>query len=62
MGVEISMKLTCISSESLGNGYILESSDDILLLEAGIKLSIVKQYLNYDLSKVRGVCLTHGHL
>lgn len=56
------MRILITGSESSGNNYILESNEDILLLEAGIRLQVVKQYLNYDLSKIRGVCLTHGHL
>ena len=56
------MTLRCLSSESSGNGYVLESNDEILLLEAGMKLQTLKQSLNYDLSKVRGVVVTHGHL
>ena len=55
------MLLTVLGSESAGNSYILESSSEILLLEAGLRLSVVKQALNHDFSKVVGCLCTHLH-
>lgn len=56
------MKLTVLGSSSKGNGYLLTDSEGYtLILEAGIKLAEVKQKLNFDLSKVVGVFVSHEH-
>ena len=55
------MKLRCLGSGSSGNSYILEASDGILLIEAGIPLMEVKKALRFDLSKVRGCLISHRH-
>ena len=56
-----SLKLRVISSSSAGNSYALDSGTEILLLEAGVKLSEVKRCINYRLSDVVGVCISHSH-
>lgn len=57
------MKLKCISSGSHGNGYVLTDKDgNSLILEAGVKLSRVKEYLDFNISNVVGVALSHAHL
>lgn len=56
------MKAIIIGSESSGNGYILKSDADVLLLEAGVRITEIKKALDFDLSKIRGVVVTHGHL
>lgn len=55
------MELVITGSESLGNGYILQSEDEVLLIESGIRLSYVKKALNYDLSGVVGCLVSHAH-
>ena len=55
------MKLRCLGSGSSGNSYILEASDGILLIEAGIPIMEVKKALRFDLSKVRGCLISHRH-
>lgn len=56
------MKLTVLGSSSKGNGYLLTDSEGYtLILEAGIKLAEVKKKLNFDMSKVVGVFVSHEH-
>lgn len=55
------MKLHVLGSNSKGNGYILEGNSQTLLLEAGCPLKDVKEALNFDLTKVVGVLVSHVH-
>jgi Cft2 family RNA processing exonuclease len=55
------MKLRCLGSSSKGNCYILESHNEALILECGVKLSDVKKVFGYELTKVKGLLVTHGH-
>jgi len=55
------MKLTVLGSESAGNGYILESSSEVLVMEAGLRIQVVKQALNYHMNNVVGCLCTHSH-
>lgn len=50
-----------ISSGSCGNAYILECENEILILELGISWKDIVKALNFDLSKVVGVCVSHAH-
>lgn len=56
------MVLRVLNSNSKGNCYIFESKNEALVLEAGVKFSEVKEALNFDISKIRGVCISHEHL
>lgn len=55
------MKLTVLGSSSSGNCYILQNDTEAIVLEAGINLSKVKQSLNFNVSKVKAVLVTHEH-
>lgn len=55
------MRLTVLGSESAGNCYLLESSTEVLILEAGLRFQFVKQALDHDISRVVGCLVTHGH-
>jgi hypothetical protein len=55
------VKLICISSSSTGNAYALDAGNEILLLEAGVKMAEVKRAINYRLKDVVGVCVSHSH-
>lgn len=55
------MFLKILASSSAGNGYILSTDTETLIIEAGMKLSILKKALNYDLSKVVGCVVSHCH-
>lgn len=50
-----------IATGSKGNFYILDTGEEILLLECGINIKDIKKALNFDLSKVVGCLLTHSH-
>lgn len=55
------MKLKCLGSSSKGNSYLLIGEKEILIIEAGVKFSKVKEALNFDLSKVVGCLVSHEH-
>ena len=55
------MRLTCLNSGSDGNGYLLECQGEILILECGVPLMEVKKALNFDLSRLVGCYISHGH-
>lgn len=55
------MKLRCLGSSSSGNCYILYNNIEAIILEAGVKFSDIKKSLNFDLSKVKGVVVSHRH-
>jgi phosphoribosyl 1,2-cyclic phosphodiesterase len=57
------MEFTVLGSGSHGNCYILTSENgDQLIIEAGIKLSRVKKFLDFNLNNVLGVLVSHSHL
>lgn len=55
------MKLKIISSSSAGNCYLLENETEVLIIECGVKMPLIKQALKFNLSKVVGVLVTHEH-
>lgn len=56
------MKLKCVGSGSKGNCYILQDNDNqILLLDLGLPLPIIKQALNYQIKGIVGAVITHQH-
>ena len=57
------MKLHCLNTGSEGNGYVIEASNgDSLLLEAGEKAINMKKVLNFNISKIQGMLVSHEHL
>lgn len=56
------MILRCIGSGSSGNGYILDNDSEQLLIECGMPFSMVEEALNYNISNIVGLCLSHEHL
>lgn len=54
-------KLHILGSSSHGNGYVLETKYDALVIEAGVPFSEVKKALDFDISKIRGVVVSHRH-
>lgn len=54
------MKLICLGSSSSGNGYILDGTSEILLIEAGMPLSMVRKECS-DFRKIVGCVVTHRH-
>lgn len=55
------MKLHVLGSSSAGNGYLLDNGKAALLIEAGIGVQSVLSCLNYDLSRLQGVLISHEH-
>jgi len=55
------MILKVLGSESAGNCYLLESDNEVLIVEAGIRLQEIKLALDFDLGKVIGCLVTHAH-
>lgn len=56
------MRLIVLSSDSTGNGYLLKASDgEVLILEAGVRLSKVKRALDFNLEKIAGLVVSHSH-
>lgn len=55
------MKLKVIGSGSSGNTYILDDGKQILVIEAGLPFSEVKEAIDYQTSKIVGVLSTHEH-
>ena len=53
------MKLTVLSSGSSGNCYILESKEEILIIELGVPFKDILQAI--DVKKVKGALVTHEH-
>ena len=55
------MKLKILGSSSEGNCYILENDKEALILEAGVSFGKVKKALDFNISKIVGVLVTHEH-
>jgi phosphoribosyl 1,2-cyclic phosphodiesterase len=53
--------LKVIGTGSEGNCYLLTVGDEVLVIEAGVNFTAIKKALNFDLSKVMGVLITHEH-
>jgi len=56
------MHLQIINTGSSGNGYIISSDTEALVIEAGAKPMDLKKALDFNISKVVGVCVSHSHL
>lgn len=57
----MSAKLTCISTGSIGNSYILECNGEKLLIELGVKWKDILKGVGYDLSNIAFCLVTHQH-
>lgn len=55
------MELKVIGSGSSGNCYLLENETECLVIEAGLPFLEVKKALNFDITKINGVLVTHCH-
>lgn len=56
------MLLKVIKSGSSGNCYLLDGDSECLVLEVGVPFKEVKKVLDFNISKIVGVCLSHEHL
>lgn len=55
------MKLRCLGSGSSGNCYMLESDSEVLVVEAGVPFMEAKKALDFNISKIVGVVVSHSH-
>lgn len=55
------MILRCLGSGSSGNCYFLSTETETLILDCGLPIREIKKGLDWDISKVAGVCVTHSH-
>ena len=55
------MLLKVIGTGSSGNSYALESDNEILILDAGCRMKDVLKAIDYNVSKICGVLITHEH-
>jgi len=55
------MQLKVIGSSSRGNAYILENSNEALMLECGVNFASIKAALDFRVNKVVGCLVTHEH-
>lgn len=55
------MKLSVLGSSSSGNGYVLEASDGVLVIECGVPLIEVKKAINFKIGRIAGAIVTHRH-
>lgn len=56
------MRLKVLNSNSDGNCYFfIADNGDTLIVECGVSFKRIKEALNYDLSKIVGVIVTHCH-
>lgn len=57
------MKLKVLGSSSAGNCYLIEaSSEDKLILDAGINFKNIQKEINFDFKGIHGVLVTHEHM
>lgn len=55
------MKLTVLGSGSSGNCYLLHNDKECLVIEAGVPVIDVKKALDFQISKIAGVVVSHEH-
>lgn len=55
------MLLKIQGSASSGNSYLFESGSECLIIDAGIPFLEIKKALNFNISKIVGVCIDHEH-
>lgn len=55
------MVLKVLGSTSKGNCYLLEASDEVLIIEAGVSLIDIKKTLHFQIHKAVGAIVSHLH-
>lgn len=55
------LKLKTIGSGSSGNCYVLDDGEHILILEAGVPFTEVKEVIDYEVSRIACVLSSHEH-
>lgn len=57
----MSTTLKVIGSGSSGNCYVLQCSQETLLIELGVKWDKILKGLNFNIERVRGMLVSHSH-
>jgi phosphoribosyl 1,2-cyclic phosphodiesterase len=55
------MELSVLGSSSNGNCYLLQNNNEALVIECGVSLKEVKRAVDFNISKIAGVLVTHEH-
>ena len=55
------MELKILGSSSKGNCYLLDNGDDCLMIECGIPFKDVQKAVNFGISRIAGVIISHEH-
>ena len=55
------IRLLCGGTGSSGNAYALDSGSEILILDAGIPIKDIKRMCGWNIKKISGCAITHGH-
>lgn len=53
--------LKCLGSSSSGNGYIIETDSEALMIECGVSMQSVKKALNWNIGKIAACIISHRH-
>lgn len=55
------MFMKVVATGSKGNSYIIGNENEVLLLEAGVPFIEVKKALDFKVSNIVGLIVSHGH-
>lgn len=55
------MELKVLGSSSKGNCYLLDNGKDCLMIECGIAFKEIQKAVNFDISRIAGVVVSHEH-
>lgn len=55
------LKLKCCGSGSSGNSYALISDNEILLIDAGMKIMDIKRMCEWNVRGIVGCIVSHEH-
>ena len=55
------MLMRCAKTSSEGNAFALETDNEILLIEAGVDVKTIKKMIDFNIRKVAGLIVSHGH-
>ena len=54
-------RLKTIATGSDGNCHILEINNEILLIDLGVSIKSIKKACNFEVNKIKGAIVSHGH-
>lgn len=55
------LTIKCLGAGSSGNCWVLDYNGQMLLLDAGLPVKVIKKGVDFNLIGIRGVCITHIH-